>query len=274
MSRGKSKTSGTPAIGSMRLGPRRSAVNTLPPGGRGVGALFVAADATGRLAGLHGQEALHALDGQVVLVQRHEEEAAQGGQFEVSGAVRLDRHGADDAFQREGAAVADRLHAAGVVDGHGQGFEHQQLLDLAPLDAVHVAAVVDVGQHQAARSRGRGPRAAESAVRAGAAAAGAARGIPASAARSAAGSWKISFGWPRAVHDHERRAARRQKEVFGEGPRVAEIGLAVTGRANDASSGPALGSTTVIAPACSRLPCPGRRWQPPCPSRGWAWRRS
>ena len=78
---------------------------------RRAGALFVAADATGRFAGLHRQEALHAFDRKVVFIQRHEEETAQGGQFQVGRAVRLDRHGADDAFEREGAAVADRVHA-------------------------------------------------------------------------------------------------------------------------------------------------------------------
>ena len=145
-------TSGTSAIGSIRLGGRRTAMRA--EGVVGVrgrpGALLVAADATRRLAGLDGEEALHALDGKVVLVQRDEEEAAQGGQFEVGRAVRLDRHRADDPLEREGAAVADRLHAAGVVDRHGQRSSTSSFLISPRLHAGHVAAVVDVGQHQAA----------------------------------------------------------------------------------------------------------------------------
>src|ERR1035441_10675187 len=120
------------------LDPARRTTHCREWHGRGpgcLGALLVAADATGRFAGLHGQKALHALDGQVVLVQRYEEEATQRRQFEVSRAVFLHRHNADDALQREGAAVADWLHAAGVVDGHRQRFEHEELLDLAALHA-------------------------------------------------------------------------------------------------------------------------------------------
>ena len=49
-----------------------------------------------------------------------------------------------DAFEREGAAIANRVHAAGVIDRHRQGFQHQQLLDLARFYACHVAAVADI----------------------------------------------------------------------------------------------------------------------------------
>ena len=98
---------------------------------RGAGTRFVAAHAAGVFARLDGEEALHAFDGKVVLVERDEEEAAQRRQFDVGRAVRLDGHSAQDAFEGEGAAVADGVHAARVMDGHGQGLQDQQLLDLA-----------------------------------------------------------------------------------------------------------------------------------------------
>ena len=161
MSRGKSSTSGAPGIGSMGLGVRRAASGK--PRllrRRRHGPLLVAADAAQRLAGLDRREALHPLDRQVVLVQGDEEQAPQRRHFEVGRAVGFDRHRAEHPLQGERAAVAQRVHAAGEVDRLGQAFQHQQLLDLARLDAGHVAAVVDVVRAGTGPSAGRGRRAA------------------------------------------------------------------------------------------------------------------
>ena len=177
MSRGKSRTSGMSANGSIRLGGRRTACSV--PGGRACAARvrwLVAADAAGRLARLHRGETLHPLDRQVVLVQGDEEQRPQGRHLEVGRAVGLDRHGAQDALQGERAADAQRLLAAGEIGRLGQLFQHEQLLDLAAADACHVAAGVDVGQQQAARACVRLKRDRGGPVRAGGDAAAAVRG--------------------------------------------------------------------------------------------------
>ena len=109
---------------------------------------LVTSDATERLARLDRQEAMHSFDGQVVGVQSHEEQASHGRDFEVGRAVRLDGHRAEDSFEREGPAVAERVHPAGVVDGLGQRFQDEQLLDLAGGHAGHVAPHVHVGKHE------------------------------------------------------------------------------------------------------------------------------
>ena len=112
--------------------------------------MLVATHATDGLSRLHAGETLHPFDRKIVLVQGDEKDASHGRHLEIGAAVRLHRHGPQDPFEGERPAVADRLHAAGVVDGHGKRFEHQQFFDLARLHARHIAAVVHVGQHHAA----------------------------------------------------------------------------------------------------------------------------
>ena len=70
----------------------------------GLSALLVTADAAGRLTRLHRHEALHPLDGQVVFVQRDEEDRSHGRHLEVGRPVRLNRDRAQHAFQGERAA--------------------------------------------------------------------------------------------------------------------------------------------------------------------------
>lgn len=118
------------------------------------GALFVAADAGYCFAGFDGAEAVHVFDGHVVGVEGDEEEASHGGDFEVGGAVGLDRDGAENAFEREGAAECHGDHFAGVVDGLGEAVEDEELFDLAALEAGHVAAFVDVGEDERAGGLG------------------------------------------------------------------------------------------------------------------------
>ena len=139
MSRGKSSTSGTSAIGSTRLGGRRSAARS----GLTCGAVVRCSwQPTQPIVspGCRIDEAVHPLDRDVVLVQGHEEQRLQGRQLHVGRAVRLDRHGAQDLGQRERAADRQRLHAAGEIDRLGHLLQDQQLLDLAALHARHVAA--------------------------------------------------------------------------------------------------------------------------------------
>ena len=112
--------------------------------------LFVTADASGRFARLDSQETLHPLDGHVMLVQRHEEQPAQGGQLHISRPVFLDRHGPQDSLQGERPAIRQRIHAAGVVDGFGKTLQDQQLLDFTALDALHISATIDIHQRQVA----------------------------------------------------------------------------------------------------------------------------
>ena len=131
-----------PAVGSQILQPRLR---------ERVGALLVTADAARDLARLAGVEALHAFYGQVVLVQGHEEHRAEGRDFEIGRAILFHRDRAQNARQREAAAAADRFHAAIEVHRHRQLLQHQQFLDVAALHAVHVAALIDVGQHQLRR---------------------------------------------------------------------------------------------------------------------------
>jgi len=115
---------------------------------------LVTADAGRCFARLDGHETLHPLDRHFVLVQGHEEQRPQGRRLEIGRAIGLDRHGAQDALQRERAADRQRLRTAGEIDGLGQLLQHQQLLDFAPLNARHVAARVDVREHQMPRRPG------------------------------------------------------------------------------------------------------------------------
>ena len=119
-----------------------------------LGTMFVAADATNYFARLRRGETLHSFDSEFVLVQRDEKDAAHGWDFQVSGAVFLDRHGAEDVFEGESAAVADGFHTAGEMNRHGQTFQYEQLLDFARFDPVHISALVNIGQnHSPARLR-------------------------------------------------------------------------------------------------------------------------
>ena len=114
--------------------------------------LFMAADTACRLTGHQREEALHPLHRQIAVVQSHEEQASQCRQFGVGGAIRLDRDGAQDAFQGESASVAERFHPSGVVHRFRECLQHEQLLDLTRLHALHVASLQDV-RHQDATGR-------------------------------------------------------------------------------------------------------------------------
>ena len=107
----------------------------------------MAPDARSLLARQHVYKRPHPLQFHVVLVERLEIDGFVGRHDEVGGAVFLDRHDAQDAFERERAANGQWFRPAGKVRRFGQLFEHEQLLDVARLDALHVATVVDVLQH-------------------------------------------------------------------------------------------------------------------------------
>jgi len=119
-------------------------------GARGVirvwrtGARLMAAGAAQPLARHDLRETLHAFDGAATAIQSDEKERAQSRGGEVGGAVRLDRHGAQHARQREGADVTERIHAAGEVDGFGQRFKNHEFGDSAFFDAGHLPTLVDV----------------------------------------------------------------------------------------------------------------------------------
>jgi len=112
-------------------------------------ARFVTAHASLGLAGYDHREVLHPLDRHAAFVERDEIDRAQSRNFERSRPVGLDRNGPQDPAQRDVSAVitGQSVFAARL----GQVFQHQQLLDRARLDPGHVAATVDVGQHQLSR---------------------------------------------------------------------------------------------------------------------------
>jgi len=134
-------------------GKRRSRVAA---GLGGAGARLVAADTGKGLAGHQVRKALHALDRKVVGIERDEEERAAGRREKRGTAVLLDRHGAQNPFQVEGARPRGEIHATAEVDGFGQRFEHEQLLDVTAFDAFHVASLVDVEQHELSVGRAGG----------------------------------------------------------------------------------------------------------------------
>ena len=115
---------------------------------RGTAAMLVTADAAGRLARLHRHEALHPLDGHVVFVQRDEKDRPHGRHLKIGRPVRLDRDRPQDALQREGTADGQRFLPAGEVGRFGQLLQHQQLLDLAAPETLHVPPFVNVRQKQ------------------------------------------------------------------------------------------------------------------------------
>ena len=135
----------------MRLGVRRQGQRAVPPvsGGR-LHARLMAAHATRGFAGHQRGEALHAFHGDILRIERYEEHAPQRRGVKARRAIRLHRHRAEDAFQRECPAVTQRLHAAGEVDRLGQRFQHEELLNLARLHAGHVSPVIDVDENEAA----------------------------------------------------------------------------------------------------------------------------
>ena len=134
MSRVKSEHVREASNGSIRLGGRCEG-QKLPVrfGVRRLGAVLVAADAAVDFAGADAGKALHAFDREILLVQRHEEELAVGGRFKEGRAVLLHRHGAQHAFQGEGAQPGNQVGPAAEVDLLGQRFENQQLADVAAL---------------------------------------------------------------------------------------------------------------------------------------------
>lgn len=80
-----------------------------------------------------------------MFVEQRDVDAAQRRDLKVSGAVFLDRHRAEDALERGGAAVANgRTAATMIVGGLGQILHDEELLDLAAFQACHVAARVNV----------------------------------------------------------------------------------------------------------------------------------
>ncbi len=86
-------------------------------------------------------------NGEIVFVQGDQLQAAQWRHLRVDRAVGFHRHRAEDAVERVGTAIADRVHRAGVVHRLGQVLQNQELLDRAARDAFHVAALVDVEDH-------------------------------------------------------------------------------------------------------------------------------
>ena len=64
-----------------------------------LGALLMTTDAAGYFTRLNGQKALHAFDGNILIVQSDEEQTAQGGQFHVRRSIRLHRYGSQHTFQ-------------------------------------------------------------------------------------------------------------------------------------------------------------------------------
>ena len=113
---------------------------------------FVAADATLGLAGHDHRVALHPLDRQPLVVQRHEEQGAESGNLKRSRPVGLDGDGSQDAMERVCSVHADRARQRVVADRLGEVLEHEEALDFAGLDSRHVASVVDVGQDELPRA--------------------------------------------------------------------------------------------------------------------------
>ena len=121
--------------------------------------LFVAPGTRRRLTRLNGQEALHALDRQIVLIQRHEQQAAQGRGLEEGRAIGLDRR---RAFIERGIVLvglgADKtveiLEAAagrpGVEWTGGAGLPPRHLVALAKLRRGVAVQLERLGQRGAA----------------------------------------------------------------------------------------------------------------------------
>jgi len=109
----------------------------------------VTAHASLGLAGHDHRKVLHPLDRHTAFVERDEIDRTQRRNLERSRPVGLDRNGPQDPAQSNVSAVVtgQSVFAARL----GQVFQHQQLLDRARLDPGHVAAAVDVGQHQLPR---------------------------------------------------------------------------------------------------------------------------
>ena len=193
-------------------------------GQEGLSPLFVAPDATGRFARLHGQEALHALDRHVVLVQGDEKQGAQSGKLHAGRPIRLDRNSPQNAFQSERSAVGQGIHPSGVVDGLGQGFQDKELLDLSAFHAFHGSPVVHVDEHKRSRlclfvgavgdnslalPRHDGPRF-----------------MTLETGGNLFGAQAIDFAQSAlAVHQHDAFALSGQEHVFGKGPGVTAVGF-------------------------------------------------
>ena len=112
--------------------------------------VLVTPHAPHRLAGHHGREAPHALDGPIVRIQGDEQHRPPRRHLEVGRPVRLHRHRAHNALQEVAPLVAYLVHPAVEVDRLGQRLEDQEFPDLSRLDARHVSPAGDVGQEEPA----------------------------------------------------------------------------------------------------------------------------
>ena len=110
--------------------------------------MLVAADAADRLAWLHGQEALHPFDGEAVLIEGGQDESPHGRHFQAGRPVGLHRYRSQDSIQIEGVIEAVGIGLAAEIDRLRQRLHDEQLLDLTAFDPVHVASLIDVGEHQ------------------------------------------------------------------------------------------------------------------------------
>ena len=112
-------------------------------------ALLVAAHAALDLPRHHLSEVLHALDGNPLLVERREHESPQRGHLEAGAAVRLHRHLSDDPVQRDVPSVgAPRAVSARAFR---QILHDQKFFDRPARNILHVAALVDIREHEHAR---------------------------------------------------------------------------------------------------------------------------
>ena len=94
----------------------------------------------------------------ILFIDGNKEQRSVGRQFKVCRPVGFNRHCAENAFERERAAVADRdevVLSGTMIQGLGQGLQNHEFLDLTLFDALHVAADIHVVQNQG--SVGLGP---------------------------------------------------------------------------------------------------------------------